>query len=85
MMGDDGEVHAIPRIRVVVRKRPLNPNEVARKEVDILSVDSEDTLTVHEPKTKVDMTKYDTMTACYDCFCGRPDRLMCSSCWSCVL
>ncbi|KAK0181603.1 hypothetical protein PV327_003875 [Microctonus hyperodae] len=46
------------QITVCVRKRPLNRKELARKEVDVISVSSKDQLVVHEPKNKVDLTKY---------------------------
>lgn len=46
------------QISVCVRKRPLNTKELTRKEVDVISVVSKDTLIVHEPKQKVDLTKY---------------------------
>lgn len=46
------------QISVCVRKRPLNAKELARKEVDVISVVTKDTLIVHEPKQKVDLTKY---------------------------
>ncbi|XP_012275898.1 kinesin-like protein Klp10A isoform X2 [Orussus abietinus] len=46
------------QITVCVRKRPLNRKEVARKEVDVISVPSKDQMVVHEPKAKVDLTKY---------------------------
>ncbi|OAY56012.1 kinesin-like protein KIN-13A [Manihot esculenta] len=47
----------VAKIKVVVRKRPLNKKEVARKEDDIVTV-SDNSLTVHEPKLKVDLTAY---------------------------
>ncbi|KAJ8766441.1 hypothetical protein K2173_022500 [Erythroxylum novogranatense] len=47
----------VAKIKVVVRKRPLNKKEIARKEDDIVSV-CENSLTVHEPKLKVDLTAY---------------------------
>eukprot|EP00236_Picocystis_salinarum_P003477 CAMPEP_0183829004 /NCGR_PEP_ID=MMETSP0807_2-20130328/3085_1 /TAXON_ID=88271 /ORGANISM="Picocystis salinarum, Strain CCMP1897" /LENGTH=499 /DNA_ID=CAMNT_0026074211 /DNA_START=505 /DNA_END=2004 /DNA_ORIENTATION=- len=47
------------RIRVVVRKRPLSDKEIQKKETDVLDVDEPSaTVTVHEPKVKVDLTKY---------------------------
>ncbi|XP_015440199.1 PREDICTED: kinesin-like protein Klp10A [Dufourea novaeangliae] len=46
------------QITVCVRKRPLNKKENARKEVDVISVPSKDQMVVHEPKAKVDLTKY---------------------------
>ena len=57
---DDG----LPRIRVLVRKRPLNPRERARKEDDVVAVrPAEGAVTVHEPRTKVDLTRYTEMHA----------------------
>ncbi|KAK7584317.1 hypothetical protein V9T40_005280 [Parthenolecanium corni] len=46
------------QITVCVRKRPLNKKELNRKEVDVISVPSKDQIVVHEPKNKVDLTKY---------------------------
>ncbi|XP_001363286.3 kinesin-like protein KIF2C isoform X2 [Monodelphis domestica] len=46
------------RICVCVRKRPLNKQELAKKEFDVISVPSKCLLLVHEPKLKVDLTKY---------------------------
>ncbi|XP_077580612.1 kinesin-like protein KIF2C [Stigmatopora nigra] len=46
------------KICVCVRKRPLNKTEVARKEIDVISIPGRGTLVVHEPKQKVDLTKY---------------------------
>jgi hypothetical protein len=45
------------QITVCIRKRPLNETEVARDEVDVISVPSNDEIIVHEPKVKVDMSK----------------------------
>eukprot|EP00762_Andalucia_godoyi_P005031 ANDGO_01444.mRNA.1 Kinesin-13A len=45
-------------IKVAVRKRPLTKKEEQRNEIDIVTVESQDALTVHEPKVKVDLTKY---------------------------
>lgn len=47
----------VAKIKVVVRKRPLNKKEIARKEDDIVTV-FDNSLTVHEPKVKVDLTAY---------------------------
>ncbi|KAI7752525.1 hypothetical protein M8C21_015876 [Ambrosia artemisiifolia] len=47
----------VAKIKVVVRKRPLNKKELARKEEDVVSVCANG-LTVHEPKLKVDLTAY---------------------------
>ncbi|XP_054623181.1 kinesin-like protein KIF2C isoform X2 [Dunckerocampus dactyliophorus] len=46
------------RICVCVRKRPLNKQELNRKEIDVVSVPGRGALLVHEPKQKVDLTKY---------------------------
>lgn len=46
------------QITVCVRKRPLNRKEQMRKEVDVITVPSKDQIIVHEPKNKVDLTKY---------------------------
>ncbi|XP_054822006.1 kinesin-like protein KIN-13A [Prosopis cineraria] len=48
----------VAKIRVVVRKRPLNKKELAKKEDDIVTVYDKAYLTVHEPKLKVDLTAY---------------------------
>uniref|UniRef100_A0A5B7AI30 Kinesin-like protein n=1 Tax=Davidia involucrata TaxID=16924 RepID=A0A5B7AI30_DAVIN len=48
----------VAKIKVVVRKRPLNKKETARKEEDIVNVYENAYLTVHEPKLKVDLTAY---------------------------
>ncbi|KAM5248245.1 LOW QUALITY PROTEIN: kinesin-like protein KIF2C [Ctenodactylus gundi] len=55
------------RICVCVRKRPLNKQELARKEIDVISVPSKCLLLVHEPKLKVDLTKYlENQAFCFD-------------------
>ncbi|QDZ17805.1 kinesin-domain-containing protein [Chloropicon primus] len=47
------------KIKVCVRKRPLNKRERDRRDDDIMEVHSNQrSLTVHEPKQKVDLTKY---------------------------
>ncbi|KAK2953566.1 putative Diatom spindle kinesin-1 [Blattamonas nauphoetae] len=46
------------KIRVVVRKRPMNKKEVNNHEIDIITVDSDDIVSIHEPKVRVDLTKY---------------------------
>ncbi|KAL0743331.1 hypothetical protein Bca4012_084844 [Brassica carinata] len=51
------ENNSVAKIKVVVRKRPLNKKEIARKEDDVVTV-SDNSLTVHEPKLKVDLTAY---------------------------
>lgn len=46
------------QICVAVRKRPLNTKELQRKDVDVVTVPSKDLTIVHEPKQKVDLTRY---------------------------
>ncbi|XP_030257465.1 kinesin-like protein KIF2C isoform X2 [Sparus aurata] len=46
------------RICVCVRKRPLNNKEITKKEIDVVSIPGNGALLVHEPKQKVDLTKY---------------------------
>jgi hypothetical protein len=47
-----------PKIRVVVRKRPLFGKEIQRNDRDIIEVVGEGSLIMQELKEKVDMTKY---------------------------
>ncbi|XP_048801996.1 kinesin-like protein KIF2C isoform X4 [Lagopus muta] len=55
------------RICVCVRKRPLNKQEINKKECDVITVPSKCVLLVHEPKQKVDLTKYlETQTFRFD-------------------
>ncbi|KAG8132301.1 hypothetical protein E2320_010171 [Naja naja] len=54
-MNDPIEEH---RICVCVRKRPLNKQELGKKECDIVTVVNKNNILVHEPKVKVDLTKY---------------------------
>ncbi|XP_065529583.1 kinesin-like protein KIF2C isoform X2 [Lathamus discolor] len=55
------------RICVCVRKRPLNKQELQKKECDVITVPSKCVLLVHEPKQKVDLTKYlDTQAFRFD-------------------
>ncbi|XP_064137941.1 kinesin-like protein KIF2C isoform X2 [Loxodonta africana] len=63
-MTDPIEEH---RICVCVRKRPLNKQELAKKEIDVISVPSKCLLLVHEPRLKVDLTKYlENQAFCFD-------------------
>ncbi|KAL0804398.1 hypothetical protein Bca101_096888 [Brassica carinata] len=59
-----GRENSVAKIRVVVRKRPLNKKETAKKEDDIITV-SNNSLTVHEIKLKVRVcaTLKDNMTS----------------------
>ncbi|XP_022526288.2 kinesin-like protein KIF2A isoform X1 [Astyanax mexicanus] len=46
------------RICVCVRKRPLNKKELTAKELDVITIPSKDVVMVHEPKQKVDLTRF---------------------------
>ncbi|KAL0278961.1 UNVERIFIED_CONTAM: hypothetical protein PYX00_000624 [Menopon gallinae] len=46
------------QITVCVRKRPLNKKELNRKEIDVITVPNKDLIVVHEPRNKVDLTKF---------------------------
>ncbi|XP_071691982.1 kinesin-like protein KIN-13B isoform X2 [Rutidosis leptorrhynchoides] len=49
----------VAKIKVVVRKRPLNKKELAKNEEDIITTQTHSScLTVHETKLKVDLTEY---------------------------
>ena len=55
---DEAAGGAPSSIRVCVRKRPMLKPEVTRHDFDVVSADNDhSTLIVHEPKTKVDLTK----------------------------
>lgn len=47
-----------PRIKVVVRKRPINRREVGAGELDVVRISSRRDVQVHEIKRKVDLTRY---------------------------
>ncbi|MCI33828.1 kinesin-related protein 6-like, partial [Trifolium medium] len=49
---DKERANNVAKIKVAVRKRPLNKKEIAKKEEDIITIDS-NSLTVHERKLKV--------------------------------
>ncbi|XP_063819051.1 kinesin-like protein KIF2A isoform X6 [Pseudophryne corroboree] len=46
------------RICVCVRKRPLNKKENTIKDLDVITIPSKDVVMVHEPKQKVDLTRF---------------------------
>ena len=50
--------HVIPKIRVVVRKRPANQKEQVQNDIDIIEAKNSNTIIVKELKNKVDLTKY---------------------------
>ncbi|XP_053203016.1 kinesin-like protein KIF2A isoform X1 [Panonychus citri] len=53
-----GDPVAYQQICVAVRKRPMNKKEVGKKDIDVITVPSKDLIVVHEPKHKVDLTRY---------------------------
>ncbi|KAK1312514.1 Diatom spindle kinesin 1 [Acorus calamus] len=54
------KTNPVAKIKVVVRKRPLNRKEISKKEEDIVSIEPNSScLTVHETKLKVDLTEYE--------------------------
>ncbi|XP_010254127.1 PREDICTED: kinesin-like protein KIN-13B [Nelumbo nucifera] len=56
---DKEKLSSVAKIKVVVRKRPLNKKELAKKEEDIITIElNSSSLTVHETKLKVDLTEY---------------------------
>ncbi|XP_051973345.1 kinesin-like protein KIF2A isoform X2 [Xyrauchen texanus] len=46
------------RICVCVRTRPINKKELTMKDLDVITIPSKDVVMVHEPKQKVDLTRY---------------------------
>eukprot|EP01017_Pseudomicrothorax_dubius_P016156 TRINITY_DN1836_c0_g1_i1.p1 TRINITY_DN1836_c0_g1~~TRINITY_DN1836_c0_g1_i1.p1 ORF type:complete len:638 (+),score=143.28 TRINITY_DN1836_c0_g1_i1:107-2020(+) len=56
--GNYGDFSDGPKIRVIVRKRPLSKKEIARNDTDIIDVRDVSTVIVRELKQKVDLTKY---------------------------
>ncbi|KAI5624402.1 kinesin-like protein KIF2A [Silurus asotus] len=45
-------------ICVCVRARPLNKKEMSLKDLNVITIPSKDVVMVHEPKQKVDLTRY---------------------------
>ncbi|KAH9621757.1 hypothetical protein KSS87_003246 [Heliosperma pusillum] len=54
---DKDKISAVAKIKVVVRKRPLNKKELGKNEEDIIETNS-NSLTLYETKLKVDLTEY---------------------------
>ncbi|KAH6781406.1 ATP binding microtubule motor family protein [Perilla frutescens var. hirtella] len=54
---DNVKASNVAKIKVVVRKRPLNKKELAKNDEDIIET-SLNSLVVHETKLKVDLTEY---------------------------
>ncbi|KAG8388335.1 hypothetical protein BUALT_Bualt02G0115000 [Buddleja alternifolia] len=57
LAADNVKASNVAKIKVVVRKRPLNKKELAKNEEDIIDTYS-NSLVVHETKLKVDLTEY---------------------------
>ncbi|KAL8458239.1 hypothetical protein ACS0TY_035115 [Phlomoides rotata] len=57
LAADNVRASNVAKIKVVVRKRPLNKKELAKNEEDIIETYS-NSLVVHETKLKVDLTEY---------------------------
>ncbi|KAA8541804.1 hypothetical protein F0562_022956 [Nyssa sinensis] len=56
---DKEKASNVAKIKVVVRKRPLNKKELAKNDEDIITIETHsNSLTVHETKLKVDLTEY---------------------------
>lgn len=47
-----------PRIQVVIRKRPLNEEEISSNKKDIIVCSEKNQIVVKELRTKLDCTKY---------------------------
>ncbi|XP_057536712.1 kinesin-like protein KIN-13B [Amaranthus tricolor] len=59
LAANKNRANSVAKIKVVVRKRPLNKKEMAKKEDDIITIEpNSNALTVHETKLKVDLTEY---------------------------
>ncbi|XP_048457716.1 kinesin-like protein KIF2C isoform X1 [Rhincodon typus] len=54
----DSDPIELHKICVCVRKRPLSKKEKAKREIDVITISSKNVVLVHEPKMKVDLTKY---------------------------
>ena len=54
----DGDPISNNRITVCIRMRPLSAKEEKARDVDVVTMASRDHVTIHEPKTKVDLTKF---------------------------
>ena len=49
---------SIPKIRVIVRKRPLSRKELSKNDQDVVDIRNNRSVVVKELKVKVDLTKY---------------------------
>ena len=46
------------KICVCVRKRPISKKEMNKRDIDVITIPSQEMVVVHSPKVKVDLTKY---------------------------
>ena len=54
----DGDPVVNHKISVCIRKRPMSQKELKKKEVDVVTIPTKENITIHQPMTKVDLTKY---------------------------
>lgn len=54
----DHQLNSLPKIQVIIRKRPLNSKELKKNDKDIIDIYDHKELYVQEQKIKVDLTKY---------------------------
>ena len=57
-MSDHFNIANIPKIQVIIRKRPLTKKELRKNDTDIAEVRDNNTIIIKELRTKVDLTKY---------------------------
>ena len=54
----DIQIKDVPKIRVIVRKRPLNKREIQKNDIDNIEIVKSNKIVVKELKNKLDLTKY---------------------------
>lgn len=54
----DQQIKDVPKIRVIVRKRPLNKRELQKNDIDNIEISKSNKLVIKELKNKLDLTKY---------------------------
>ena len=55
---NDHQIKDVPKIRVIVRKRPLSKREIQKNDIDNIEIVKSNKLVVKELKNKLDLTKY---------------------------
>jgi kinesin family protein 2/24 len=58
MQQPNEQIKDVPKIRVIVRKRPLNKREIQKNDIDNIDIVKNNKLVVKELKSKLDLTKY---------------------------